>query len=191
MGTYNLLSEEKQWSERERSEGVNNDDQRDVANHCDGLPSLDHPWNSSITSKAGTERKYGERDAFVVMASQNHRWATVVLLVLLHISTGFTEKGDCYDEFVLFELEIFNKSCWNIFGHQRKLFSLIRGNSHYSVYYTSSLSLLRVSLSFLIINLGRHYHRATSVLKCFQRLQFLENPLCQKKNQLLFSFPFD
>ena len=188
MCTYNLLSEEKQqWSGSER---VNNDDQRDVANHGDGfsLPSLDHPWNSSITSKSGTERNYGERDAFVVMASQNHRWATV-LLVLLHISTGFTEKGDCYDEFVLFELEIFNKSCWNIFGHQRKLFSLIRGNSHYSVYYTSPLS--RVSLSFLIINLGRHYHRATSVLKCFQRLQFLENPLCQKKNQLLFSFPFD
>ena len=89
---------------------MNNDDQRDVANHGDGLPSLDHPWNSSITSKSGTERNYGERDAFVVMASQNHRWATV-LLVLLHISTGFTEKGDCYDEFVLFELEIFDKSC--------------------------------------------------------------------------------
>ena len=114
---------------------VNNDDQRDGANLGDGLPlpSLDHHWHSSITSKAETERNYGERDAFVVMASQNHRWATV-LLVLLHTSTGFTEKGDCYDEFVLSELEIFNKSCWRkyfrsskeiIFTHKRK-FSLLR-----------------------------------------------------------------
>ena len=60
-------------------------------------PFIGHPCPIvlpvKINQKKVRRESNGEqRDAIVVMGSQNHPWATV-LLVLLHTSTGFTEKG--------------------------------------------------------------------------------------------------